>query len=509
MSAFEGQSARILGLCGSCRGGRWAAGADKLVGQILAISSEENLREFLREESTAHLENFMAAGREESLPFDRQYQNIRKKFGSRGLCNSEVVLAAALWSAKQLGCRIDFASLSEFFPVTGEPKNLDTLRAKLLRADGLLVSTPVYFGDRSSLVHDLIRWLRRDGALADALHGRVYAGLAVGAKRNGGQETTLIYQILDMVNAGLLAVGNDGETTSQYGGTCHAGDVGTAWQDDYGLWTSMGAGRRIARVAQLLRLSQRGRLNSKLRVGFWLTQDRDGFALKQIERIAGRFRDRMEPVIFDVSDEDFTRCLACDICPRDIGTDPEYRCVVSKPTDFFVRMHKAMLNVDAIAPVAVVPKDPAGVHTTYQRFNERTRYFRRGDYVFTDVGVAPTLFEEVGVNDSLPIRILTSMIRHHTVMTKPIIAHVHQGEILNDEQIMAAWEDFITQATRLTVGRLARSRLEIASARYNPVGYVLSTAKDKEDEALGKRREMIAERVRRMREMADERLSET
>jgi hypothetical protein len=268
----------------------------------------------------------------------------------------------------------------------------------------------------------------------------------------------------------------------------------------------MGAGRRIARVAHLLSLSGRVRLGGKLRVGFWLTQDADGVARRELDRVCEHFADRIEPVVFDVTGEEFTRCLACDICPRCVGVDGDYRCVVQKSGDFFRRMHQTLIDVDALAPVAFTPREAAGLVSTYQRFNERTRYFRRGDYIFTDVGVAPFLVEEVGANDSLRLRILTSTIRQHTVMTRPIVAHRHEGRILNPEQVLEDWDNFIAQASRLTAGRLARSEQEMVETRYNPTGYVLSAAKDAEDEKQGKRRELIEDRTRRLREMAAERL---
>ena len=42
-----------------------------------------------------------------------------------------------------------------------------------------------------------------------------YAGLAVGAKRNGGQETTLIFQMTDFLNMGAKVVGNGHDTTDR------------------------------------------------------------------------------------------------------------------------------------------------------------------------------------------------------------------------------------------------------------------------------------------------------
>ena len=43
-----------------------------------------------------------------------------------------------------------------------------------------------------------------------------------GAKRNGGQETALIYQLVDFINLGMLGAGNDSQRLS---GTIVAGDV--------------------------------------------------------------------------------------------------------------------------------------------------------------------------------------------------------------------------------------------------------------------------------------------
>ena len=46
------------------------------------------------------------------------------------------------------------------------------------------------------------------------------------SERNGGQETTLIFQALDFLNMGCKVIGNGHDTTAQYGGTLVAGDIG-------------------------------------------------------------------------------------------------------------------------------------------------------------------------------------------------------------------------------------------------------------------------------------------
>ena len=505
---------RILGICASLRSGRWNAGNDELIDQINAIEDEEQLQAFLKEESLAHLANFVAAGRDDGLPFDEIYRNLKREVGRKGLSNSEVGLASALWSAKELGCEIDFVSLVEHFPPSNEHKRIDELKERLRAADGILLATPVYFGDRSSLAHTLIQLIRDDEELATDLEGTVYAGLAVGAKRNGGQETTLIYQIVDMLGLGLLAIGNDSDTTSQYGGTLHAGDVGTAWDDAYGLETSRGTGRRIARVASQLHVAKDIEVDSPLRVGFWVLQERNGFCQDEIrtllENHANAGGHPIEAHIIDASEASVTRCLACDICPTTVGVDRDYRCIIKKKNDFFRNTHEELLDLDAIIPVAIAPRDRTDLRSMYQQFVERTRYLRRGDYLFTDLLTAPLLFQEIGTNDSLQLRMLTSMMRHHTVLVRPMTGWIHEGEVLLRDQLQSDFERFARESARLTAGRLGVLRdpgSDVSAAvRYNPVGYVLSAEKDKEAETVRLRAEQVADRLARGREAARVRL---
>ena len=133
----------------------------------------------------------------------------------------------------------------------------------------------------------LLDFIASDPQLTKSADGKLYGGIAVGAKRNGGQETTLIYQMLDMVELGFLAVGNDHETTAQYGGTGHAGDVGTMHKDNYGLDTSLGVGRRMARV--LKTNNGRHQLSKVPRVLFVILRESNGLALSEVNKLVGRF----------------------------------------------------------------------------------------------------------------------------------------------------------------------------------------------------------------------------
>jgi multimeric flavodoxin WrbA len=490
---------KILGIAASLRNARWGAGNESLVNDLSGLKTEQDLKKYLTEQADLHLQNFVDSGRSQGLSFDAIYKNLKQCTGDRGLSNSEVALAAGLWSALQLGCDIDHMSLSEYFPAADVARNLEELKQRLREADGILLSGPVYFGDRGSLAQELVDLIRNDQALQAALQNKVYAGIAVGAKRNGGQETTLIYQLLDMIHAGLLGVGNDSETTAQYGGTGHAGDVGTMNKDEYGLWTSMGAGRRLAKVAKLVSQGRRGGLRGKVRIMFWILQDRAGAARDYVARLVAAHTEHVEATIIQAAGQHVTRCIACDICPTHVDVDGAYRCIIKTKRDGFVDWHTDFADQDAVVPVVYSTGDRRGLTTNYQTFIERTRYLRRGDYLFSDAVTAPLVLQDLGVHESMEVRMVTSVLRHHTIVTEPMVAYLSKGVELNPLQVAAQYARFVNRTQLVVAGRL-RCLLDAyaqTACKYNPVGYVLSTEKDKEDEKLRARETMQADRKRR------------
>ncbi|GAB4177445.1 MAG: hypothetical protein Fur006_09130 [Coleofasciculaceae cyanobacterium] len=490
---------KLLGIAASLRNARWGIGNQELINSLKSIGTEDKLVEFLASESELHLENFLKSGRSENKSFLEIYSNLKKNKGDKGLSNSEVALAASLWAALQNNVDIDHISLPEYFPASGQTRNLDCLKEKLIAADGLLISGPVYFGDRGSLTHSLIDLIRHDSELRHQLQDKVYAGIAVGAKRNGGQETTLIYQMWDMINLGFLAVGNDSDTTSQYGGTGHAGDVGTMHKDSYGLQTAMGTGHRIASLIR--KLSYRREIRDKVRILFLILQDRNHEVQSKIKELLEPFNDDVNATIINITEKRILRCLACDFCPTHIDVDEVYRCVINSSKDDLKSLHEELLHHDVIVPVVLSLNEASEIVNNYQTFIERTRYLRRGDYVFSNQLVAPLTFEEVGVRENYSMRIMTSMIRHHTVMSKPIIGHIYKGEVLNKAQINNDFQQLLASAKCLTAARLAETSEKEAS-KYNPIGYILSSAQDVENERLDKRKMMKQARYSRLKDDA-------
>ena len=315
------------------------------------------------------------------------------------------------------------------------------LKRKIIEADAIILSTPVYFGDRGSLAQSLIEFIASDQGLAKLCEGKVFGGISVGAKRNGGQETTLIYLLLDMVNLDFLVVGNSSNTTSQYGGTAVAGDVGKLHEDQYGLETSIGTGERVARIADLSARGSLGnvRLVSKLRLQLWLLAD-DADA--KGESFFSTWADQMASLCENVDIElinftkhEVTRCIACDICPTHLGPANEYRCIISSKNDAFVKKHEKMMEADAVLMCAFSPEDRTDVNSVYQQFVERTRYIRRDNYLLGDILFAPFVASEIGARQNLHFRMLTSSIRHHTVLHHPILAMFNSDELINKQKV--------------------------------------------------------------------------
>ena len=174
-----------------------------------------------------------------------------------------------------------------------------------------------------------------------------------------------------------------------------------------------------------------------------------------------------------------------------------YRCIIHKSSDALLQNHNAFLEPDAIIVAAASPVDRSKLVSNYQRFMERTRYLRRGDYVLSDVVVAPLVFEELGSKENLHLRILTSMLRHHTIMTHPIIGYVQQGVVLNRAAVARDLQSFVSQAARVTLGRCVQLGQEPPATDYRPVGYVLSSAKDQETKTLQRREVAVKARTNR------------
>ena len=471
---------KILGISGSFRASFRLSSAKPFIEKVKRAPDIESLESLFIRKIDHNLFP------QKSLDKNQLHHNL-----IAGISNSEMALIVCLWNAYIKKSEIELVSLKEFFPSPHKIVKKNYLLKMVRETDAIIISGPVYFGDRSSLVHQFIEMLKTYPETLKACQGKLYAGISVGAKRNGGQETNLIYQILDMVNIGFLAVGNDSETTAQYGGTCCAGTIGTVFNDAYGINTARGVGRRVATYLQKKNYTKK--IKTKVKVAFLILQDSEGMTHEYLKTITSLFQKEIDYNIIDIFSLKIMRCLACDICPEKIGNDEEYRCKIGKQDDF-ITIHKQLLDNDIIIPVAVSLQDSSKLKSNYQVFIERTRYLRRGDYALSDTLFAPLIIRDIGSTDEIHVRLITSLIRHNTIVYKPLIETLHNGNFLSQSNIIKNFARLIETGKECAIARLVSCNIQ-DDLQYNPVGYVLESSLEDD---LDKRRSAVKNRNKRL-----------
>jgi len=118
----------------------------------------------------------------------------------------------------------------------------------------LVIGTPVYFGNMSSLCKAFLDHCMVFRQQKFALAGKVAGVVAVGAGRNGGQELTLQSVHASLMGQNMIVVG-DGQPTSHFGATLMNSNDDIS-KDEFGIGTAKNLGRHIAAVA--LKLARAG-----------------------------------------------------------------------------------------------------------------------------------------------------------------------------------------------------------------------------------------------------------
>ena len=174
--------------------------------------------------------------------------------------NTNFLVEKALESAEKLGADTEIIQLGksninpciacEICKKTGKcsiEDDMETILGKISSAHGLIIGSPVYFGNVTSQIKmfmDRSRPLRASFQLKDTVGGAI----SVGASRNGGQETTCaaIHDFLLIHDA--LVVG-DGIPTAHYGGTGVGGAKSDCQTDEMGIQTAENLGKRVTELA--------------------------------------------------------------------------------------------------------------------------------------------------------------------------------------------------------------------------------------------------------------------
>ncbi len=390
----------------------------------------------------------------------RLYEVIERLAGEQLISNSEGCMLAGAFGANEYA-EVEYIPLNHFFLRDGSTRDLDELLGKLDKVDGIIISTPVYFGDRSSIIQAFFDLARKNRAL---FKGKSFGAMSVGAKRNGGQETTNIYALNEAMDIGFIVTGN-GPATSQYGGTAWAGHKGHIREDYFGLETCIGTGRKVAQTANI---AAHGRNKKKeiVKIDFWVLQDQDNIVTDSIQQLLSSVEiPGVEFDILDLKQYEFFRCMACPSCPGSGRKGSKYRCVIGK--DSMEELHSRLLEPDGVFFAGYSPETEGDLESVYQRFIERMRYIRRDGFLMTNRMVAAYAVQELQSNALFHLRILTSMIRHNTVFHQPILRTRYNGSLLGggEEEILQSFAEHVREFAG------ARDEVDIGSLEYIPIGY--------------------------------------
>jgi len=415
-----------------------------------------------------------------------EFAQAGKDMGQRGFIfsNSEILAAAAMRGAMREGAKVEYFCLKNLFPqkergvvdlrrrMGAEPLDelsfFDTLELhedELTRlydligqADGVVLSTPVYFGDRSSVANKFMQLTGKRGLL----RGKAVGAVSVGAKRNGGQETCNIYTLIEALNQGALCVGN-GPPTSQYGGTAVGGNQMHVLDDLWGLETAMGTGRKTAHTASLLSKGGEGETPGKVRVDILVTMDTEARKLAEyLRQLTSQVASELPWVEFhlhELIDLTIYRCLGCKTCPGQPATDTEGpMCAIRDPLDCLETLRREMGKSDAVIVAGLNIHEVEKVIWRYQVTTERMRYIRRNNFELTDLLMAGLCFNHFGatMNPIHSTKVLTSYIRQNTIFNRPVEILEHGGKVLDDGA--KSLHEFCANARRIKAGRAAVQR---------------------------------------------------
>lgn len=363
------------------------------------------------------------------------------------LSNSEIMALFGIYGALEEGANVEYLNLAEMLPKNETDVGPDLrsyVETIVMESDGLILSTPVYFGDRSSYLNTFFSVSKNFGQ--KPLRNKTVGVLSVGAKRNGGQETTNIYTLYDAVSLGAIGVGN-GPPTSQYGGTGWGGDLGSVASDDFGLMTARGTGRRVAEVAGIME----GAAYELPTVLFISTTERSDAELGNLRAELEATGD-VETEELRLLDHRIDRCIGCSTCPN--GDDTGYRCIVK---DDMEQLEKKLEAADAIVMVGA----SFGPRNVYQAFMERTRYLRRDNFRLRN-----TPYTAIACSNREPdifsVRAMTSLIRHNTMFLGPLTWGGGSG---ND---VVPLEHFVKAVARIKSGK---QKVEGKDYDYVSIGY--------------------------------------
>ena len=263
----------------------------------------------------------------------------------------------------------------------------------------VILVTPVYFGDKSSVANKLFHITKSN----DELKGKLFSTITVGAKRNGGQETAAIFSMYEALQLSSFVVGS-GPPVSQYGATCVAGDKGKIMDDKYGLQLIKNLSDNISRFTGMKKFNKEAPLKTKdtkqynlpsatlLFTDSGVSKELNDRIINKIDNFFSTSFEHIESIF--ATDYTINRCIACSTCPppkvrlSQKYEESGYGCVFQAESDELSKIHDKLLKHRVIFVVMSDVSNPEVIHR-YQAFLERTRYIRRDDFLLANKIIVP------------------------------------------------------------------------------------------------------------------------
>ena len=395
----------------------------------LIIGITASSRSVLRNENIKSIFNYIS-DELELKSFLQEMGHFKKK-----ISNSDGALIAAFFGANHFESDFLLFNLKDVFNLSNNKNLKKSLRNKELlldnikKADGIIISTPVYFGDCSSYVYELLGIMNEEEVI---FNDKIVGVLSSGAKRNGGQETTNIYTLCEFFRLGANIIGN-GPPTSQFGGTIWAGDKGEIGEDSLGIETAVGTGKKMGEILNIFNL-----YNNKSDESFANNYLNLTLILPSKELSSGRIKQEMEKLIqkifdntfknnkiflkinyIEIYDKDIKKCLGCNKCPPPKNN---LDCITD---DRMKNVRNVLLDSDSILFINYLRNNKnTETWINFKIFFERTRYLRHNNFELTNkpVGIMTLIDEDYNYifkPNSIDIKFITYFLRHNTICVGP------------------------------------------------------------------------------------------
>jgi multimeric flavodoxin WrbA len=348
-----------------------------------------------------------------------------------------------------------------------KPVAFEEMVSALNDSSGVILSTPVYFGDRSSVANKFLQI----ASVKKLLKNKVFGMVSVGAKRNGGQETANIFGLFEALNQNALAVGN-GPPTCQYGGTAVGGNKGNVLDDKWGLETAKCTGIRVAQVAEMIVAGSAACNFEKIKITILSTMDTKQKILRKfLDKTIAKIEKQLPWVEFSIVeliDLTIYRCLGCSVCPLDKKKPGKKAyCIIKDPDDSMEMVREKLNRSDAVVLAGLNILDSEKLIFRYQVFMERMRFIRRNDFELSNLLFTGLCYHQVGatINPIHNLKTITSYIRHNTIVHKHIDVFEYNGQIIESgfNQLL----EFCHTANLIKAGR---KKVPLSRPVYDPYG---------------------------------------